>query len=141
MSKISSPLAVGGIIFIILGTIMLIAGIITLIANKSNPSLWYIWFLIIMGLVMGIAGGVMLAIALATNNKQISYTDYELKSQPNTYSTIPQNINYQQQLQPVSQLADIHITKSATDGNSVVSSTLNPYNYQMNMPNLNYSTT
>lgn len=141
MSKISSPLAVGGIIFIILGTIMLIAGIITLIANKSNPSVWYIWFLIITGLIMGIAGGVMLAIALASNPKPVTYTDYELKTQPNTGNTYQNTDTLYQTVIPQTVVPNISITNAATDGNSVVSSTLNPVSYQMNIPNLNYTST
>lgn len=66
MSRVSSPLGLAGILFIIIGVIMAIIGVILLVVNQNNPSLWYIWLLLIGGIVFGVAGGVMLAIALAS---------------------------------------------------------------------------
>lgn len=63
-SGLSSPLGIAGIILIIVGIIMAVVGIILLISNQNKPKGWYIWFLMVTGIVLGIIGGVMLAIAL-----------------------------------------------------------------------------
>lgn len=65
---LATPLGIGGIIFIAMGLAIALAGIILLIANQNKPKEWYIWFLISMGTVMAIVGGVMLAIALADDS-------------------------------------------------------------------------
>ena len=62
--SLSSPLAVAGIIAIVLGLILAISGLISLIANPSQPGAWFVWVLLTSGLVLGVAGGVMLAVAL-----------------------------------------------------------------------------
>lgn len=62
---LSSPLGVAGIILIIIGIIMAVIGVILLIVNQNQPKGWYIWLFLIGGVVLGIAGGVMLAIALS----------------------------------------------------------------------------
>lgn len=62
---LSTPLGIGGVILIIIGVIMAVIGIILLLANQKKDKPWYVWFLLIAGLVMGIAGGVMLAIVLS----------------------------------------------------------------------------
>lgn len=61
----SSPVGIAGIILIVVGIIMAIIGVILLIINQNKPKAWYIWLLLIGGVVLGIAGGVMLAIALS----------------------------------------------------------------------------
>ena len=65
MSVVSSPLAVAGIIGIVLGLVLSVSGIVSLISNQQQPGTWYVWLLLISGLVLGVAGGVMLAIALS----------------------------------------------------------------------------
>ena len=62
---VSSPLGIGGLAFIGIGLALAIAGIVLLIAKQNKPKDWYVWFLISFGTLMGIIGGVMLAIALA----------------------------------------------------------------------------
>lgn len=64
-SGLSSPLGVFGIILIIIGIVMVVVGIIFLIslANETKP--WWTWFLLIGGIVFGIIGGILLAIALS----------------------------------------------------------------------------
>lgn len=64
-SGISSPLGITGVLLIIIGIIMAVVGVILLIANQNKPKAWYIWLLLIGGVVLGIAGGIMLAIALS----------------------------------------------------------------------------
>lgn len=69
---VSSPLGIAGIIFIVIGIIMAVIGIILLIANQNKPKAWYIWFLMIVGILLGIAGGIMLAVALMQVPSSIS---------------------------------------------------------------------
>lgn len=64
-SGLSTPLGIAGIIFIIIGIIMALIGIILLIVNQNNAKPWYIWFLLVGGVIIGIIGGIMLAIALS----------------------------------------------------------------------------
>lgn len=64
-SGLSSPLGIAGIILVIIGIIIAVIGIILLIANQNLPKAWYIWFLLIGGIVLGIIGGILLAIALS----------------------------------------------------------------------------
>lgn len=65
VSGLTSGLGIAGIIFIIIGIIMAVIGIVLLIARQSTSTEWYIWALLIGGIVLGIIGGIMLAIALA----------------------------------------------------------------------------
>lgn len=65
---VGTPLGIGGLVFIGMGVALVIAGVILLIANQNKPKEWYIWFLISLGTVLGILGGVMLAVALADTN-------------------------------------------------------------------------
>ena len=60
-----SGLAIAGIIVIIIGIIMAIIGIILLIVENTTTISWYVWFLVIGGILLGIIGGIMLAIALS----------------------------------------------------------------------------
>jgi uncharacterized membrane protein HdeD (DUF308 family) len=70
-SKLSTPLGITSIILIIIGIIMTIVGIILLIIDQNNTKPWYTWFLLITGVVLGIAGGIMLAIALHPKNQEM----------------------------------------------------------------------
>lgn len=123
MSKLSTPLGVASIIFIILGVLTLMAGVVTLIVNQKDPSLSYIWALIILGIVMLIAGGIMLAIAISRNdNRTVSYANI-VPSLPINNSVPLLPINNQPYY--ATDLPNIHITNVKTEGNSVVSSSLN----------------
>jgi len=65
-SGLTSGLGIAGIIFIIIGIIMAVIGIVLLISRSTTTTTeWYIWLLIIGGIVIGIIGGIMLAVALA----------------------------------------------------------------------------
>lgn len=64
-SSLSSPMGIAGVILVIIGIIMAIVGIVILIANQNKEKGWYIWFLLIGGVVIGIVGGILLAIALS----------------------------------------------------------------------------
>jgi H+/Cl- antiporter ClcA len=68
-SGLSSPLGIAGIIAIIIGIIAALIGIILLIVNQNSEKPWYIWLLLIGGVIIGIIGGVMLAIALSEKPK------------------------------------------------------------------------
>jgi len=63
-SGLSTPFGITSIIFVVVGIIMAIIGIILLIANQTNSKPWYIWFLLVGGVFIGIIGGIMIAIAL-----------------------------------------------------------------------------
>ena len=60
-----SGLAIAGIILIVIGIIMAIIGIILLIVENTTTTSWYVWFLVLGGILLGIIGGVLLAIALS----------------------------------------------------------------------------
>jgi len=62
---LSSTLGIVGLFFIIVGIIMAIVGIVLLITNQDQTKPWYIWFLLVGGVILGIMGGIMLAIAYA----------------------------------------------------------------------------
>lgn len=68
-----SRLSAGGIIaivLIIIALVMLIVGIILFERDVSNKvsSQWYVWFLLIGGLILGIIGGIWLAYDLRRHN-------------------------------------------------------------------------
>ena len=44
---------------------MAIVGIILLITNQNQVQPWYVWFLLVGGVILGIIGGIMLAVAYA----------------------------------------------------------------------------
>ncbi len=68
-SGLSSPLGVAGVISVVIGIIMAVVGIILLLVDQNYPKPWYTWFLLIVGVVLGIAGGIMMAIALSERTK------------------------------------------------------------------------
>jgi len=71
---LSSPLGITGIILIIIGIIMAIIGIVLLIANQNKDKPWYIWLLLVGGIVMGILGGIFLAVALSQRSEPVVTT-------------------------------------------------------------------
>lgn len=64
-SGLSTPLGITGIILVIVGIIMAVVGIVLLIVNQNLAKPWYIWFLLVGGVFIGIIGGILLAIALS----------------------------------------------------------------------------
>jgi hypothetical protein len=67
MAWYNSGWGIAGIIFLIIGIIMAVIGIVLLISRQSTTTSteWYIWFLIIGGIVLGVIGGILIALALA----------------------------------------------------------------------------
>lgn len=63
---LSSPLGFAGVLMIIIGIILAVAGIIALVAMANQTKPWWVWFLLIGGIVIGIIGGILLAIALSS---------------------------------------------------------------------------
>ena len=64
-SRLSTPLGFTGIFLLIVGILMTVGGIIGLIVQSNQPKSWWVWFLIFVGIVLGILGAVLLAIALS----------------------------------------------------------------------------
>lgn len=64
-SGASSPLGIAGIIFIIIGIIMAVIGIVLLIVYSTTTIQWFVWVLLVGGILLGIIGGIMLAAALS----------------------------------------------------------------------------
>ena len=64
-NNLSSPISILGLIMAGIGVMVAIVGIILLLVYKGKEKPWYIWFLICLGTVIGIVGGVMLAIGLS----------------------------------------------------------------------------
>jgi hypothetical protein len=67
--NLGSPIGMTAILLIIIGVVMAIVGIILLIANQNHPKPWYIWFLLITGAVLGIIGGIILAVWFSSYEK------------------------------------------------------------------------
>lgn len=65
-SGITSPLGIFALVLLIIGVIMAIIGIIFIIARQNQTKEWWIWTLLIGGLVLAIFGGILLAVAMAT---------------------------------------------------------------------------
>lgn len=61
---LSSPLGISGVVFIAVGIILTLVGLILLIINENASKAWYMWFLAITGIILGIIGSIMLAVAL-----------------------------------------------------------------------------
>ena len=65
-SGITSPLGIFALVLLIIGVIMAIIGIIFIIARQNQTKDWWIWTLLIGGLVLAIFGGILLAVAMAS---------------------------------------------------------------------------
>lgn len=85
-------LGIIAIILLIIALIMLIVGIILLIVNTTNTTDWWVWFLILGGVILGITAGIMLAIDLAEPTVVISPCARPM------YPSCPQPVPY---VQPV----------------------------------------
>lgn len=82
---LSSPLGITGIILIIIGIIMAIIGVILVVANQNQEKPWYIWLLLVGGIIIGIIGGILLAVALSRRPEVVSTTVY---TQPVQYQQV-----------------------------------------------------
>jgi hypothetical protein len=65
MSSLTSPLGITGIILLIIGLLMLIIGVVFLIIESSTSKGWYVWTLLIGGIIFLLIGGILLAVALS----------------------------------------------------------------------------
>lgn len=75
MSVWTTPLGIAGIVMIILGLILAIVGIVLLVLNKDITKPWYIWVMLGGGIVIGIIGGILLAVAYAKEKPIIECVD------------------------------------------------------------------
>ena len=73
---LSSPLGISGIILVVIGIIMAIVGVILIVSNQNADKPWYVWFLLIGGIVVGILGGILLAIALSQKEVVVGCGQY-----------------------------------------------------------------
>jgi len=69
MVGITSSLGITGVIFIVIGIIMALISIIYIILNQNRSKAWYIWAILISGIVLAIIGSIMLAIALSQSQE------------------------------------------------------------------------
>jgi hypothetical protein len=87
VKTLSSPIGMTAILLIIIGLVMAVVGIILLIANQNSPKPWYIWFLLISGAVLGIIGGIILAIWFSNyedkicDNQNLKCPEYKMEPQ------------------------------------------------------------
>jgi len=65
MSQLTSPLGITGIILLVIGILMLIIGVVFLIIESSTSKGWYVWTLLIGGIIFLLIGGILLAVALS----------------------------------------------------------------------------
>ncbi len=130
-SGLSSPLGFTGIFFIIIGILMAIGGIVGLIIQANEAKAWWVWMLLIGGIVIGIIGGILLAIAMSryTTVEPITYPAYVDQPQIITH----QNISPQQYNNGV--MATQHSIMPATVPNVVTAPTyVTPKPAQMSVP-------
>jgi flagellar basal body-associated protein FliL len=86
VKTLASPIGMTGIFLIIIGLVMAVVGIILLIANQNSPKPWYIWFLLISGAVLGIIGGIILAVWFSSyedkncDNQNLKCPEYRMES-------------------------------------------------------------
>jgi len=73
-SALTSPLGIFALVLLIIGVIMTIIGIIFIIARQNQTKEWWIWTLLIGGLVLAIFGGILMAVALATREQEQAAT-------------------------------------------------------------------
>ena len=86
VKTLASPIGMTAILLIIIGLVMAVVGIILLIANQNSPKPWYIWFLLISGAVLGIIGGIILAVWFSSyedkncDNQNLKCPEYKMES-------------------------------------------------------------
>jgi len=93
--NISTPIGLTGIGLIVIGLVMTIVGLILLIVNQNHPKEWYIWFLLITGAILGIIGGIILAIGFSKyencNTISSKCPDYDLSNETENVNIQPIN--------------------------------------------------
>lgn len=100
---VASPLGIASIILIIVGIVMVVIGIILLLAHQNKEKPWYIWFLLVAGVILGIAGGVMLAIALARVEDAEKHIIVHTQTLPTVAATQPLLVTAPPVVRPVVQ--------------------------------------
>ena len=101
--NLGSPIGMAAMLLITIGVVMAIVGIILLIANQNHPKPWYIWFLLITGAVLGIIGGIILAVWFSSyekndcNYQTMKCPEYKIEPQIEqvnlqTHHNIPVNV-------------------------------------------------
>lgn len=76
---IASPLGIAGVVMIALGIILTLIGLIFLVVNQNGVKAWYMWFLVIVGILVGIVGSVCLAFALLPEQAELDKANAEAK--------------------------------------------------------------
>lgn len=84
---ITSSLGIAGILLTLIGVVMTIIGIILIIVNQNRDKPWYIWFLLIIGIIVGITGAIMMAVAIT----QVPKLAQTINTSTKTY-VVSQNI-------------------------------------------------
>lgn len=66
---LTSGLGIGAIILLIVGIIMIIASLVLLVTNQnaSTAQPWYVWVILIIGIIAIVIGAIMLAYGLKDN--------------------------------------------------------------------------
>lgn len=88
-SGITSPLGIFAIVLLIIGIIMAIVGIIFVIARQNQTKDWWIWTLLIGGLVLAIFGGILLAVAMASNESKVEPVEMVDACAPRIMAPVP----------------------------------------------------
>lgn len=128
---LSSALGITGILFVVIGIIMAIVGIILLIVNQEQMKPWYIWFLLVGGVIIGILGGIMLAIALADTRvypTRVYPTQVEMQPMGNyAYAPVPPQPMMQTQPAPLYLRAKEQPQVAVTESRVPIETKYNPY--------------
>jgi len=89
MSVLTSPLGITAIILIIVGIIMAIVGVIFVISYQNTTKPWWVWGLLIGGIVLGLIGVIILGIALYTAPVAVTVTTPTAVSPATVTTTTP----------------------------------------------------
>lgn len=110
-SQLLTPLFIFGILFLIGGGIALVIGVILLIIYSSNFQ-WWTLLLTIVGLLITLAGGIMLAIDLRKKPKKTDFPQEGVEMQPMTTPYVQRSTS--QQYIPTTQSQYYHPTATTT---------------------------
>jgi len=66
---LATPLSIAGVSLIIIGVILAIIGLILMFTESSTTKSWYVWVLLIGGILLGVAGAIMLAAAIMDHHE------------------------------------------------------------------------
>lgn len=71
-NELGTALGTTSVLLISIGFILVVVGIVLLVGNQNKPKGWYIWFLLIIGIVMLLTGSVLLVLLLSKNRNVIT---------------------------------------------------------------------